>query len=414
MTGNLNNLNVYGWMDDASSILPITNTLTIDAGGNLISEVEGIPAILPIADFISADPLNSLTIGSDGLLYNQTVVIFDDQVLTMIDTNTIDGTLVPSLPTGSDNQVNYTVEMNVKVDYTTNTFNPNNNAIVVNPDGLYVPNICEAINTLVDNGNFIQDGDVIPVQGCEKKTFNFCELVKTLPVGTFDPTAYSIQVASGVTIPPTSVGYDFDNANDFACSGGLPSTSEIGDFQLLVPPGGSITPVSPIPMTDVAGVNSFIASDLIPAINLALGTSYVSSDIVYQYDALSDIATVWYNPAIDPTTSAVHNWVIGPLGANSMCNKPIPSIATSTIPSSSTGCPELVLKPATKYRTTVDFVANVPLTITHNLNNNIGIVQSWHLATQEPAFLHKIAENLNDIVLMSNTDLTGVEITYMT
>ena len=181
MAGNLNNINAYGWMDDASSILPITNTLTIDAGGNLISEVEGVQAILPIADFISADPLNSLTIGSDGLLYNQTVVIFDDQVLTMIDTNTIDGTLVPSLPIGSDNQVNYTVEMNVKVDYTTNTFNPNQNAIVVNPDGLYAPDLCEAINNL--------------------------------PLGIYDETADFIQLKSG--IPATFVGHEFDYTPDF-------------------------------------------------------------------------------------------------------------------------------------------------------------------------------------------------------
>lgn len=376
MTGNLNNLNVYGWMDDASSILPITNTLTIDAGGNLISEVEGVPAILPIADFISADPLNSLTIGSDGLLYNQTVVIFDDQVLTMIDTNTIDGTLVPSLPIGSDNQVNYTVEMNVKVDYTTNTFNPNQNAIVVNPDGLYVPNICEAINNL--------------------------------PVGIYDSTAQFIQIKSGAGIPPTSNGFDFDNPSSFGCAGGFPSTSEIGDFQLVVAPGGSVTPPSPIPMTDVAAVNSFIASDLIPYINTSLGTSYTASDIIYQYDALNDIATVWYNSAIDPVNAPIHNFVIGPLGANTMCEKPVPTIPGGAM------CPELVTIPAKKYRTTVDFVANVPLTITHNLNANIGIVQAWHLATQQPAFIHKVAENLNDIVLMSNTNLTGVEITYLT
>jgi hypothetical protein len=88
--------------------------------------------ILDPADLISADIPNTLGLGTDGKLLVTPQVVFDNQDITMIDTATIDGTLIPSAPTGTDNQVNYTFEANVKVSAAAN------NDVTINPDGLFI------------------------------------------------------------------------------------------------------------------------------------------------------------------------------------------------------------------------------------------------------------------------------------
>lgn len=271
---------------------------------------------------------------------------------------------------------------------------------------------CEILKALPNNNNTIKDGDLIPVAGkdCELKKFDTCEILKKIPVGVYDPLQYTIQLGAGSSVPVTSVGYDIDN-NEIACSGGLPSTSEIGDFQLFTC-GAQATPASPIPMANASAVNAFIASDLIPELNICLGTTYTASDIVYAYDAGTDVATVWFNPALDPTISPQFNIVIGALGSNSLCAKVFPNIPTKT-PTPVGGCPTLVLPPKKKFRTVISPTANTVITVTHNLNDNIGIVQAWHLPTQNPVSFKKISEGVNTMDLEFNMSLTDVEITIM-
>lgn len=222
---------------------------------------------------------------------------------------------------------------------------------------------------------------IVPGVGCpELVDFDLCAEMKEIPTGIFNPDADFIQIGQAVGLPSGAVGFDIDN-NELTCSGGLPSTSEIGDFQLNG--CSSVTPLSPIPMTDVVAMNNFINSDLIPAINACNGTSYVSGDILYQYNATSDIVTVWYHPGMDPSISSVHNFVAGPLGSNSLCVKFIPTIPTSTTPpASGVGCPELVKIPKNRFRTYQPLVVGSNL-IVHNLGYSEVMVEVRNDATGE-------------------------------
>lgn len=222
---------------------------------------------------------------------------------------------------------------------------------------------------------------IIPGVGCpELVDFSLCDEIKDLPTGTFNPDADFIQIGQAVGLPSGAVGFDIDN-NELTCSGGLPSTSEIGDFQ--VNGCGSVTPLSPIPMTDVVAMNSFINSDLIPAINACLGASYVPGDILYQYNATSDIVTVWYHPGMDPSISEVHNFVVGPLSSNNLCVKVVPTIPTSTTPpASGLGCPELVKIPKNRFRTYQPLVVGSNL-IAHNLGYSEVMVEVRNDTTGE-------------------------------
>lgn len=136
-------------------------------------------------------------------------------------------------------------------------------------------------------------------------------------------------VDCGESIPSGFLGYKFDNAVDLACSGGLPSTTEICEFQHCI----SSVPPTCIAMSDQSGMQNFINSTLIPDLNACYGTSLVANDIIYLYNATLDEVEVWYNPALITANPTPHNFVISPLGTNSGCEKPFPSIpiATSSI-----------------------------------------------------------------------------------
>ena len=138
-------------------------------------------------------------------------------------------------------------------------------------------------------------------------------------------------VGCGENIPSGFLGYKFDNAVDLACSGGLPSTTEICDFKHCI----SSVPPTCIAMSDQSGMQNFINSTLIPDLNACYGTSLVANDIIYLYNATLDEVEVWYNPALITANPTPHGFVISPLGTNSGsgCEKSFPSIpiATSSI-----------------------------------------------------------------------------------
>ena len=133
-------------------------------------------------------------------------------------------------------------------------------------------------------------------------------------------------VGCGESIPIGFIGYKFENAVDLSCSGGLPSTTEVCDFQHCL----SSTPPSCIPMANQAAMQNFINSTLIPDLNACYGTSLVANDIIYIYNSALDEVEVWYNPALLTAANPPHNFVIAPIGTGASCEKPFPSIPIAT------------------------------------------------------------------------------------
>lgn len=130
----------------------------------------------------------------------------------------------------------------------------------------------------------------------------------------------------GVSIPSNFLGYKFDNQNDLSCTGALPSTTEVCDFQHC----GQSTPTPCIPMSNQSAMQGFINSTLIPDLNVCFGTSLVANDIIYLYNSALNEVEVWYNPTLITINPQPHNFVISPIGTNSACEKPFPSIPITT------------------------------------------------------------------------------------
>ena len=61
----------------------------------------------------------------------------------------------------------------------------------------------------------------------------------------------------GIIIPSNYEGYKFDNGVDFGCTGGLPSTTELVDFQSNC---GNVPLAIPIPMTDQIAVQAYVVN----------------------------------------------------------------------------------------------------------------------------------------------------------
>lgn len=131
---------------------------------------------------------------------------------------------------------------------------------------------------------------------------DLCEQIQSLPIGTPNGSEKVVYWGSS---PSGFVGFDFDNAADFSCSGGDPTTTYLYDFQFS---GGSTTLVSPLLLTDVVGIQGVINGNLIPDLNAALGLSLVAGDILWQYNSSDNTITVWYNPSI---ILYPNNFVIG-------------------------------------------------------------------------------------------------------
>jgi hypothetical protein len=94
---------------------------------------------------VSATAGNIISTNADGL-YASATVVFDNQILNATDSNSIDLTMTPSLPTGADSQVDYTVQADVKIN--SSPFN----TLSVTASGLLaaqpVHTLTSAVNTL--------------------------------------------------------------------------------------------------------------------------------------------------------------------------------------------------------------------------------------------------------------------------
>lgn len=136
----------------------------------------------------------------------------------------------------------------------------------------------------------------------------------------------------GIVVPSNYEGYKFDNAIDFACTGGLPSTTELVDFQSNC---GNVPLAIPIPMTDQIAVQSYINSFVLPLVASCFAISTNPNDIIYIYDSANDEAQVWYNTNVSPITLGQYptNFVVAPIGTGSACEKPVPLITVTAQPS---------------------------------------------------------------------------------
>ena len=90
-----------------------TNSSTITWTGGGVNG-HSPTASVNISNLISTDANNIIALGTDNKLYAATTVVFDDQILSGTNTDTANITLTPTPPSGVDNQVDYTLEVNVK------------------------------------------------------------------------------------------------------------------------------------------------------------------------------------------------------------------------------------------------------------------------------------------------------------
>jgi len=140
-------------LDDMANGVLVASTNTIDMSGDgttgsaieadlivnpnngtvlITSDANGVIANVDVPNIISSDPNNTATIGLDGNIFVPASVVFDDQALTASNTNTINVTLTPSAPSGADNQVDYTMSADLKID----TVAPGNVALTTTANGL--------------------------------------------------------------------------------------------------------------------------------------------------------------------------------------------------------------------------------------------------------------------------------------
>ena len=138
----------------------------------------------------------------------------------------------------------------------------------------------------------------------------------------------------GIIIPSNYEGYKFDNGVDFGCTGGLPSTTELVDFESNC---GSVPLAIPIPMTDQIAVQAYINSYVLPLVASCFAISTNPNDIIYIYDSANDEVQVWYNTNVSPTTLGQYpnNFEIAILGSGSGCDKVVPLNPVAIAPQSS-------------------------------------------------------------------------------
>ena len=170
-------------------------------------------------------------------------------------------------------------------------------------------------------------GDVLTMVGVNGETewkppSDLCTQIQSLPSGT-PSGGEKVVYLGGSSVPSGWVGLEFDYPTLFsACSGigGNIADYYFSDFQTSC---GQNIPPSPISVLDVAAVQGYIDSNVIPAVNACNGTSFVAGDIIYT--VVGATIVVWYNPLYNPT---YNNFVFGDnLGGG--CEKQSPSIATS-------------------------------------------------------------------------------------
>lgn len=140
-------------LDDMASGVLVASTNTIDLSGDgttgssiqadlivnpnvgtvlITSDANGVIANVDVPNIISTDANNTATIGTDGNIFVPATVVFDDQVLTASNTDTISVTLVPSAPSGADSQVDYALSADLKID----TVAPGNVTLTTTANGL--------------------------------------------------------------------------------------------------------------------------------------------------------------------------------------------------------------------------------------------------------------------------------------
>ena len=170
----------------------------------------GIPTVFDSNVSIVNNPDGSIEITLlNGSVINipAPTVVFDDQVLTASDTNTVDLTLTPTAPSGADSQVDYTVEANVKYqdsltilmsedasglksDIKFHPVTPGNVVFVQDPLGLwayssFATNVTDSITVGINGG-----GDIIADLN-----------IDTVTPGNVTLTTSANGVAANVTIP---------------------------------------------------------------------------------------------------------------------------------------------------------------------------------------------------------------------
>lgn len=218
----------------------------------------------------------------------------------------------------------------------------------------------------------------------------------------------------GVSIPSNFLGYKFDNSIDLACTGNSPSSTEVCDFQHCT----QSTPLTCIAMNNQNAMQSYINSTLIPDLNTCFGTSLVANDIIYIYNSALDEVEVWYNPTLIAINPQPHNFVISPIGTNSACEKPFPSIpiASSSIVSGDNALLVKLCEPLNISDTTHQSIFNEINNNIQNIYNIINTSSSLVGSNATTINLHTTttAISISNVleIIVENIGSTNTTITY--
>jgi hypothetical protein len=335
MIGNNNLPGGVGRTPDAG--LVTTNNISVVAP-DVVSNVNGTISSFPVSDLISADTPNEVILGSDGLILVKPIVVFDDQILTASDTSTVDMTLVPSTPTGADNQVNYTIQADVKP--------------------------CGVLKALPNNNNKILLTDLIPTTdgagNCELKLApTICEQIDLLPIDTYKDTDQVVIHRTGV--PATFVGFEFDYGAQFSTTDASDTymhilRDDVNSTIYFIPPALT-NPTTPILFTNAGPIQSIIDQ-------IMVANSFPVGSMVWNVISSTQVVVWWDSTLFDAPTLFPNMFWGGTSTPDGYTAKTFPQIPT-TVVAGQDGC-FLVTLPTGRFRDYTSLVANTPYTVNHN------------------------------------------------
>lgn len=232
---------------------------------------------------------------------------------------------------------------------------------------------------------------------------SLCELVGNIGIGTYEATDLFLAKGSGVAVtgdfqqwssPSGNLNNPFFGVGNYELTLELNGTLFTGN-SLGTANGGHVTALTSLNEA-LVWFNNVLASNGSTAILASNG-----SDLIWIVDSNN-------NPTGDAINIMIFNSDVGEFVVKAY------NYVVATITATGIGDCKLVQLPQTSYEEVVNITANVPHIVQHNLKNSIGIYKAIHLQTGLELSPVRLSKTVDDVTLLFNTDLTQVEITYLT
>jgi hypothetical protein len=168
---------------------------------------------------------------------------------------------------------------------------------------------------------------------------SICEDLNMIPDGNYTLSTKFVAL-QGINIPSNYVGFDFDLPSQYGSTDATDTYLHLCagyGGQAFYPPGSSGA-TTPVICTDVANIQNFINTIVIPDVNLVTGSSLQANDIIWVVNVNMTI-TVWYNNAI--SLYPFDFWMGNTNVSNAITSKDVPQISNNVLPTSSCVLTEL-------------------------------------------------------------------------